>query len=87
MPRIVKQFFGHVLPHVIRPLRVVWNQVIGFLFVVLAAWSAPSSIRNARNFDGSADSIFRLTLSGIFTLLMAGFGIFSFLRAHKVSKS
>ena len=44
-------------------------------------------IRHAREFDNSAGSIFRLTLSVIFTLLMAGFGIFSFLRARKISKS
>jgi hypothetical protein len=87
MPGIVKQFFSHVVPHVIRPLRVLWNQIIGFLFVVLAVWSAPSTIRNTRQFDGSMDSVFRLTLSGLFTLLMAGFGIFSFLRARKISKS
>lgn len=87
MPRIVKQFFSHVVPHVARPLRVLWNEIIGFLFVVLAVWSASSVIRHAREFDNSAGSIFRLTLSVIFTLLMAGFGIFSFLRARKISKS
>lgn len=87
MPRIVKQFFNHVVPHVARPLRVLWNEIIGFLFVVLAVWSASSVIRHAREFDNSTGSIFRLTLSVIFTLLMAGFGIFSFLRARKISKS
>jgi hypothetical protein len=87
MPRIIKQFFSHVVPHVVRPLCVLWNEIIGFLFVVLAAWSAPSLIRNAREFDGSVDSVFRLALSAIFTSLMAGFGIFSFLRARKISKS
>jgi len=87
MPEIVKQFFGHVVPHVLRPLRVLWNEIIGFLFAVLAVWSAPSTIRHARQFDGSLDSIFRLALSGFFTLLMAGFGIFSFLRARKIAKS
>jgi len=87
MPRIVKQFFSHVVPHVIRPLRVLWNEIVGFLFAVLAVWSGSSLIRHARDFDNSAGSIFRLALSGIFTALMAGFGIFSFLRARKISKS
>jgi hypothetical protein len=87
MPRIVKQFLGHDVPQVIRPLRVLWNQVIGFLFAVLAVWSAPSTIRHIKGFDGSPDSIFRVALSGIFSLLLAGFAIFSFLRARKVSKS
>lgn len=87
MPGIVKQFFGHVVPHVVRPLRVLWNEIIGFLFIVLAVWSTPSTIRVARQFDGSVDSIFRLTLSGIFTLLMVGFGLFSFFRARRIAKS
>jgi hypothetical protein len=87
MPRIIKQFFSHVVPHVIRPLCVLWNEIIGFLFVVLAVWSVPSMIRTARQFDGSVDSIFRLSLSAIFISLMAGFGIFSFFRARKISKS
>ena len=87
MPRIFKQFFSHVVPHVIRPLRVLWNEIVGFLFLVLAVWSAPSLLRIAREFDGSTGSIFRLALSAIFTSLMAGFGIFSFFRARKISKS
>jgi len=75
------------VPQVIRPLRVLWNQVIGFLLAVLAVCSSPSTIRHIKGFDGSPDSIFRVALSGIFSLLMAGFAIFSFLRARKVSKS
>ena len=36
MAGIVNKFIGHVMPGVIRPLRVLWNEVIGFLF-----WSSP----------------------------------------------
>lgn len=30
------KFLSHVLPAILRPLRVLWNQVIGFVFLVFA---------------------------------------------------
>lgn len=82
-----RQFVQHVFPSVIRPLRVLWNEVVGFLFLVLAIWASASGVRAVREFDGSPRSLFRVTLTGIFIVLMAGFGISSFLRARKISKS
>ncbi len=81
-----RQFLGHVLPAVIRPLRVVWNQVIGFFFLVLAAAAVPRAVHSARELDGEPGSLFRLLLSGIFIAFMTGFGIHSFWRAHRVPK-
>jgi hypothetical protein len=81
-----RQFLAHVLPAVIRPLRVIWNQIIGFFFLMLAAAALPRTIRSAREFNGEPDSLFRLLLSGIFVAFMAGFGIHSFWRAHRVPK-
>jgi hypothetical protein len=82
----VRQFLGCVLPPVIRPLRVMWNQVIGFLFLLLGAAAVPRAIRSAREFNGDPGALFRLVLSGIFIAFMAGFGIHSFWRAHKVPR-
>ena len=33
---MAKKFLGHVMPGVIRPIHILWNQVIGFFFIVLA---------------------------------------------------
>jgi type VI protein secretion system component VasK len=66
---------------------VAWNQIIGFFFLVLAAWAVPHTVRTAREFNGDAESLFRLLISGVFVALMAGFGIQSFWRARKVTKS
>jgi hypothetical protein len=87
MFRVVNQFLGHVVPRVIQPMRVLWNEIIGFLFLVLAAWSIPHGVRVVREFDGDMGSVFRLVLSVLFTALMAGYGIYSFLRARKISRS
>ncbi len=82
-----RQFLKHVLPAVIRPLRVLWNQIIGFVFLVLAVWSVPRAVRSVREFSGNPESLVHLLLSGIFVALMGGFSIYSFWRAHKVPKS
>ncbi len=87
MGRLIHKFLGHVLPGVMRPMRVLWNEVIGFLFIVLAIWAVPSAIRNVRQFDGDAGSFFRVVLSFSFAGIMAYFGITSFLRARKISRS
>jgi succinate dehydrogenase hydrophobic anchor subunit len=82
-----RQFLQHVLPAVIRPLRVMWNQIIGFLFLVLAAWAIPRGVRSVREFDGNIESFFRLLLTSVFIVTMAGFGIYSFWRARKAARS
>jgi hypothetical protein len=81
-----RQFLGYVLPAVIRPLRVVWNQVVGFMFLVLAAAALPRAIHSARELDGEPGSFFRLLVSGVFIACMTGFGLYSFWRAHKIPK-
>ncbi len=82
-----RQFVSCVLPAVIRPLRVIWNQMIGFIFLVLAAVALPRVVHSAREFNGEPGDFFRLLLSGIFVAFMMGFGVHSFWRAHKVPKT
>jgi hypothetical protein len=77
---MAKKFIGHVMPGVIRPIHILWNQVIGFIFIVLAVVFGFRVIRGGEpaglQFAGA-----------LFALLMAGFGIHSFLKARKISKS
>jgi ABC-type transport system involved in cytochrome c biogenesis permease subunit len=84
---VIKKFFQHVLPSVIKPLRVLWNEIIGFLFLAFAVWAIPSAYRHIRDFKGDPDSLFRLILSCLFALLMIYFGVSSFMRARKISRS
>jgi hypothetical protein len=87
MGRMVRQFLQHVVPGVIRPLHVLWNQVIGFLFVVLGLLPIPSAIRGVRNYQGDGESFVRVALSVTFAALMLYYGISSFFRARKISRS
>jgi len=81
------RFVGHVVPGVVKPLHILWNEIIGFIFIVLAVWSVPSVVRNWRHFGQEGGSPFRLIVSVLFTLIMAYFGLSSFLRARKISRS
>jgi hypothetical protein len=81
-----RRFLEHVLPAIIRPLRVVWNQIIGFIFLVLAASAVPRTIRSAQEFDTDPGSLFRVLIGGVFIAFMLGFGVHSFWRARKVPK-
>lgn len=83
MFKLARKFAGHVLPGVVRPLHVLWNQVIGFFFLVLAAIPLVSVIKDIRD----PASYPKLFLTVPFTLIMAAFGISSFWKARKISRS
>jgi hypothetical protein len=77
-----KSLLGFVIPGVLKPLHILWNQVIGFVFLVLALLPVPSAIRNLGKEGGAA----RMALTIPFVIVMAWFGISSFWRARKISK-
>ncbi|HEY1758652.1 MAG TPA: hypothetical protein VGG72_24990 [Bryobacteraceae bacterium] len=87
MANIVRQFVHHVVPGVLRPLRILWNEIIGFIFLVLAAWMIPSTVRSVRQLNSPDGSIFRVLMFIGFGALMAYFGVTSFLKARKISRS
>jgi hypothetical protein len=77
----------HVVPAVLKPLRVLWNEVIGFLFIVIAIIAVPSVWRNFRQFERGEASMFRFLMPLGFAALLLYFGVSSFLKARKISKS
>jgi tryptophan-rich sensory protein len=86
MSRLIFRFLSHVLPQVIRPLRALWNQLIGFIFLVLAASATVSAIINLRRSNGDAEDMWRAVISFTFAAIMAYFSITSFLRARKITR-
>jgi hypothetical protein len=87
MGRLINKFLAHVLPGIARPMRILWNEIIGFFFLALAGVALPSAIRTVRQFDGDAGSFFRVVLSFSYEGIMTYFGITSFLRARRISRS
>ncbi len=77
-----RQFLNHVVPAVVKPARTLWNEVIGFLFLCLAIIFGFNGVR--AYLAGEAAKVW---LAAPLTFIMAWFGITSFLRARRISRS
>jgi hypothetical protein len=85
--KIVRQFVHHIMPGVIRPLHVLWNEVVGFFFLAFAAWFGFATLRTFRNLDKPGGSMVMVAVSACAALMMLYFGVTSFLKARKISRS
>jgi len=85
------QFVKHVVPAVLRPARVLWNEIIGFFFICLAVLFGSGTVRAylAMNAGPNEDfgDLLRFIGTAFLTLLMLYFGVSSFLKARKISRS
>lgn len=77
-----RSFLRHVIPAVLKPLRTLWNELIGFLFLCLGTVFGLSAFRSIRAGQG-----FQGFVASACAVLMAWFGISSFWRARKISRS
>jgi hypothetical protein len=98
-----RAFLQHVVPAVVKPARTLWNEVIGFLFISLAvifgsatvksylnAWGGPGFLANYFKPLPTADgekAIFAVILGGFGSLLLLYYGISSFVKARRISRS
>ena len=89
-----REFMKHVVPAVVKPARVLWNEIIGFVFISFGVIFGFKTFSYARDFsrtssaggDATGDLV-RLGMAGFCTLLMAYFGVTSFRRARKISRT
>jgi len=87
-----RTFFKHVIPAIMKPLRTLWNEVIGFLFLsfaVIFGFKTAGYVRqylNAGPAAGPGQAI-RLAMAAFCTAVLAWYGISSFYRARKISRS
>ncbi len=77
-----RTFLKHVLPAVVKPMHSLWNEVIGFLFCSFAAIFGFKALTYLRHGDTP-----RMFIAGCCTLIMAWYGVSSFLKARKISRS
>lgn len=80
-----RRFTTHVVPEVTRPARVVWNQAIGFVFFVLAVPALLKGIQLYGSLATDPKAWFGVLVSAIFVVVMAGFGLSSFLKARRIA--
>jgi hypothetical protein len=82
-----QSFCRTVVPSVIKPLHVLWNEIIGFIFLVFACGTLPAGWRYYRRMDEDPTANgFRLAITIAFAATMAGLGISSFLKARKLKR-
>ena len=87
-----REFVKHVVPAVLKPARTLWNEIIGFVFICFAVVFGFRTGRLYLDFsrsggeNGNAD-FFRFVVAAFCTLLMLYFGVTSFMRARKISRS
>ena len=84
---LVRTFIASVLPGVLKPLRVLWNEVIAFFFFVMAVIAVPATYRAIQSFNGELEVLGRILLTGTFVVVMGGYGLYSFFRARRIGKS
>ena len=87
-----REFVKHVVPAVLKPARTLWNEVIGFVFICFAVIFGFKAVRLYLDFargagEAASADLVRFVIAGFCTLLMLWFGVTSFLRARKISRS
>jgi hypothetical protein len=84
---IIKKFFQHVIPSVLKPLRVLGNQLMATLFLAFAIMLVRPTYLTWKSFSGDPAEFVKLVLSVFFLLVMGGFGLHAIWRARKISRS
>ena len=90
--RNAREFVKHVVPAILKPARTLWNEVIGFVFMCLAVMFGFRAGRfyldySRESGQAAAGDLVRCLWMALPTLLMLWFGVSSFLRARKISRS
>lgn len=75
-------FLRHVVPAVVKPIHALWNQLIGFLFLIFGVIFGLRTASWAWSHD-----LLRSGVGGVATAIMAWYGIGSFLKARRISRS
>jgi uncharacterized membrane protein len=81
-----QKFAQHVVPEVVRPARIIWNQAIGGVFLLFALLFLSAAFRYFDSKTGVIQNPVGLGFSIFLGLLMAVFGISSFLKARRIGR-
>ena len=75
-------FLKHVIPAIIKPARTLWNEVIGFIFLCIAGILGFGAVSGWIHHDMT-----RTLLASFGVLFLGSYGVGSFRRARKISRS
>ena len=80
-----KKFATHVVPEVVRPARVIWNQAIGGVFILFAVLFLSNAFRYYDAKTGP-NNVVALGFSVFLGAIMGFFGVASFLKARRIAR-
>jgi uncharacterized membrane protein YcjF (UPF0283 family) len=81
-----RKFAQHVVPEVVRPARVLWNQAIGAVFVLFGLLFGGYAVKYFRTIHGSESNPVALAFSSFLAAVMLFFGWTSFRAAKRVGQ-
>jgi hypothetical protein len=82
LARQAGKFVKHVLPAAVKPVHSLWHEVLGSIFLVFAGTAAFWVVRHSATIGPG-----QLVLIIPLIALTAGYGISSFLKARRISRS
>src|ERR1039458_320797 len=85
-------FLKHILPAIAKPLNALWNEVIGLFFLSFATIFGFRTVTYVRQLQRATDAdatgaLLRVVMAGFCALLLGFYGVASFRRARKTSRS
>lgn len=86
MLKLAGKFAKSVFPGVVKPLHILWNEMIGFVFLMFAVIGAFNCYRYITSVDANPDNFGRFAVTAVFTLVMGYFAGTSFWKARKIGK-
>ena len=81
LAREAGRFLKHVVPAAVKPMHSLWHEVLGFFFLAFAGIGVFKVVRNARTLGPG-----RLAILIPFIVVLAGYGVSSFLKARRISR-
>ncbi len=81
-----RQFATHVVPEVVRPARILWNQAIGAVFLLFALMFFGYAVTYFHKLHTESANPLALTFSLFLGVVMAFFGISSFRKAKGIGR-
>ena len=82
LARQAGKFVKHVVPATVKPVHSLWHEILGFIFLAFALVLSGNLIRSRATLGP-----LKLALILPLIILSAGYGISSFLKARRISRS
>jgi thiamine transporter ThiT len=86
MSATVKKFFNSFVPTVLKPLQVLWNQLIAFIFLAFAVPVGSQGWREYRKLDDDPANLVKVVCLAFFFVVLLGFGVHALCKARSINK-